>query len=84
MKTFEQTWQQKEADGFRYGDDALEQVRLGWDLRENNVQELLRELRECKRWLEAIPRHFRPGMEIHDFGCTRLEGVQKLLDEYSR
>jgi hypothetical protein len=28
--TFEQAWATYEARGFRYGSDALEQVRLGW------------------------------------------------------
>jgi hypothetical protein len=31
-KTFDMVWAEKEAAGFRYGPDALEQVKLGWDL----------------------------------------------------
>lgn len=30
--TFEEAWAEKELAGFRYGRDALEQVRLGWNL----------------------------------------------------
>ncbi len=34
MKTFEEAWAEKEKEGFRYGEDALEQVRFGWEIRE--------------------------------------------------
>lgn len=37
MKTFEQAWAEKEAEGYQYGRDALEQVRFGWELRERQV-----------------------------------------------
>jgi len=32
MITFEEAWAKKEAAGYQYGQDALEQVRVGWDL----------------------------------------------------
>ena len=32
MKTFEEAWADKEAEGYQYGRDALEQVRFGWEL----------------------------------------------------
>jgi hypothetical protein len=32
MKTFEEVWAEMESQGYQYGDDALEQVRLGWNL----------------------------------------------------
>ncbi len=32
MKTFDEVWAEKEREGYRYGDDALEQVRFGWEL----------------------------------------------------
>jgi hypothetical protein len=31
-KTFQQAWSDMEAKGYRYGEDALEQVRFGWNL----------------------------------------------------
>jgi hypothetical protein len=31
-KTFEEVWAEKEKEGYRYGESALEQVRFGWDL----------------------------------------------------
>lgn len=40
-KTFEEAWAAKEAEGFRYGADALEQVRLGWEMRGAQVATLL-------------------------------------------
>lgn len=32
VRTFEEVWAEKEAAGFRYGRDALEQVRFGFEL----------------------------------------------------
>lgn len=34
--TFERAWAKKERLGYRYGGDALEQVRFGWQLREEH------------------------------------------------
>jgi hypothetical protein len=34
MKTFEEAWAEKEAAGYQYGADALEQVWFGWEIRE--------------------------------------------------
>ena len=31
-RTFEQAWAEKEAEGYQYGEDALEQVKFGWEL----------------------------------------------------
>lgn len=31
-QTFEQAWAHKEAEGYQYGEDALEQVRMGWEM----------------------------------------------------
>ena len=30
--TFAEAWQEKEAEGYRYGGDALENVEFGWDI----------------------------------------------------
>lgn len=30
--SFDEAWKLKEAKGFRYGRDALEQVRMGWEM----------------------------------------------------
>lgn len=32
LPTFEQVWSRKEAEGYQYGEDALEQVRFGFEL----------------------------------------------------
>lgn len=34
--TFEEAWSLKELEGYQYGPDALEQVRLGWELRKDH------------------------------------------------
>jgi hypothetical protein len=38
-KTFEMVWKEKMAEGYQYGDDALEQVKFGWELAMKAVRE---------------------------------------------
>lgn len=33
VPTFEEAWAEKEREGYQYGEDTLEQVRLGWEMR---------------------------------------------------
>lgn len=35
--TFDEAWSEKEAAGYQYGRDALEQVRFGWEIRESYI-----------------------------------------------
>lgn len=35
-ETFEEAWARMEAEGYIYGDDALEQVRFGWEMAHAN------------------------------------------------
>jgi len=37
VTTFEEAWSKMEAKGYKYGRDALEQVRLGWDMRTRSM-----------------------------------------------
>ena len=51
MKTFREAWKVKEQEGYQYGEDALEQVEVGWDIA----------ITEIARWLRSdlaspIPR----------------------------
>lgn len=43
-KTFEEAWAEKEREGFQYGEDALEYVRFGWELRGDPNDRLLKEI----------------------------------------
>lgn len=36
-RTFEQDWAIMQAQGYQYGEDALEQVRFGWELRHDAI-----------------------------------------------
>jgi hypothetical protein len=36
-QTFEQAWALKEAEGYQYGEDALEQVRMGWEMAKGKI-----------------------------------------------
>jgi hypothetical protein len=46
-KTFEEAWAEKEAEGYQYGEEALEQVRFGWDIAKSELTVELRTLRVC-------------------------------------
>ena len=39
--TFEDAWAKKIMKGYRYGPDALEQVRLGWEMRQPEIDDTL-------------------------------------------
>lgn len=36
-QTFEQAWAVKEAEGYQYGEDALEKVRIGWEMAKGKI-----------------------------------------------
>lgn len=40
MRSFEEVWAEKEAEGYQYGHDALEQVRFGWELCQAEYQHM--------------------------------------------
>lgn len=62
MKTFEQAWAEKEAEGYRYGADALEQVRFGWEIACATQEAEIKALREqlartrVRQPIETAPR----------------------------
>jgi hypothetical protein len=57
MKTFEQAWAEKEAEGYQYGEDALEQVRFGWEIAQKALKEARQDdLNELNRLSEEIGR----------------------------
>lgn len=35
--TFEEAWAAKEREGYQYGEDALENVKFGWEIRESYI-----------------------------------------------
>lgn len=37
LQTFAEAWDEKRAAGYCYGDDALEQVRLGWEMAHESI-----------------------------------------------
>lgn len=37
VKTFKEAWAAKEAEGYQYGPDALEQVEFGWQLAQDEI-----------------------------------------------
>lgn len=45
--TFEEAWAKMEAKGYRYGQDAIEQVRFGWELRDVEVDALREALKQA-------------------------------------
>lgn len=71
--TFEQAWSQKVAFGFQYGEEALAQVRFGWELRQPEV-----DAAETNH-LYALEGIKDLNDEI-DYLQTRLEGLQAVLN----
>lgn len=56
---FREAWALKEAEGYRYGHDALEQVRFGWDMamaQADRLTDALERIRELEAFIcEAEP-----------------------------
>lgn len=73
-KTFAEAWAEKERAGFRYGADAIENVRLGWNMCELQLpdERLARHEREAARLL-------RLWGEFSFFDMRDLERVRRWL-----
>ena len=71
--TFEQAWSQKEVEGYQYGEEALAQVRFGWQLRQPEV-----DVAETNH-LYALEGIKDLNDEI-DYLQIRLEGLQAVLN----
>ena len=54
--TFEEVWAEKEKEGYQYGEDALEQVRFGWELGEAERQKLVTKIEELEHLLNQEKR----------------------------
>lgn len=84
-RTFEQAWARMQARGYQYGSDALEQVRMGWELA-TAPERLLREeseQRQLEQRLDAIapaPGCAYSGSFCGDTSCP-VHGVASPLDE---
>lgn len=57
LPTFEEAWRKKEAEGYQYNGVALEQVRFGWEIREE-------EERNAK--YRTVPPHITEGIDESD------------------
>jgi hypothetical protein len=81
VKTFKQAWAEKEAAGYRYGRDALEGVRFGWDMACADRDEQIRVLREAMAGAEA---HLLIGLDLNEAGLNgrahqALLGIREAL-----
>lgn len=80
MKTFEQAWAEKERAGYQYGHDALEQVRLGWEMRE---QETGVEVKVV--YLDGFAKLVVNGRGIADWRIGALvDGTSMLGENYAK
>jgi hypothetical protein len=68
MKTFKEAWKTKEQEGYQYGEDALEQVQVGWDLA----------ITEVVKWLRSDPSTWSDGL---DKPISRVLLAQDFMDE---
>ncbi len=60
VPTFREAWNEKIELGFQYGEDALEQVRFGWDIRaeydnSEKLQAALRQIVEARNTNQMWP-----------------------------
>jgi hypothetical protein len=55
-KTFEQAWAKKQAEGYQYGKEALDNVRFGWEIAYEVLAEELRDAIE-KKHVGPLPQH---------------------------
>jgi hypothetical protein len=85
MKTFDQVWETKIAEGYQYGEDALEQVRFGFELAqleqrtrptESSPFELVK--RELIEEFASIIHELSPG-EVDDWIALKA-AQQKVLE----
>lgn len=70
MKTFEQAWAEKEAQGYQYGESALEGVRFGWQIRADVEQRHLADILDLLAAANVSPREaaavLRAGRTLED------------------
>lgn len=83
METFKEAWAKKEAQGYRYSSDALEQVEFGWEMREAEIKRLTEALIviggkansvDSCQWLVRIARlALQPERPLPPAGTIRQE-----------
>lgn len=76
-ESFEEAWAAMEAQGYRYGEDALEQVRFGWELAFERAAELKAGLQKAR---EAL-LHWRIVKGEHITRDEALALINSLLDK---
>lgn len=75
--TFEQAWSQKEAEGYNYGHDALEQVRFGWEM-------ALASLATPPADSEKVENRFSQWSNTGLAGQCRMQARDQLDPEFSQ
>lgn len=70
--TFEEAWAKKEAEGYQYGRDALEQVHFGWKIREGYAVTDQRRLEAMRKALQQILEETTPR-DMFDCAKEALE-----------
>jgi hypothetical protein len=68
--TFQEAWATMEAKGYQYGEDALESVRVGWELGTLQLKAVQTDLEKAKQDLAAA--------------MFRLKAAEMLIDIHNR
>ncbi len=82
-RSFDEVWAEKEQQGYRYGQDALEQVRFGWGI----AQEIVLRAIGALRWQRnrILPDLGRDGKDFEAKKAAYIQAeksAQKLLGCY--
>lgn len=68
MKTFEDAWKEMKAKGYRYGDDALENVKVGWNMFAERYSEKLEEGEKLKTEIEYFLDNCPEAVRVREGG----------------
>ena len=70
---FKRAWKKKEAAGYQYGDDALEQVRFGFEIA---VQEIIETL-EAHTCVSTCCDYQKPGTDLEVIEAIKKHFLEK-------
>lgn len=80
FKTFEEAWAQKQLQGYQYGDEALQNVHMGWEMAQSNTDEIYARIVELEPLddEENPSAHYVPAMKA---AIVALERAHKKVEE---
>ncbi len=79
--SFDQAWKEKEKEGYQYGRDALEQVRFGWEIKEEAIKSTLKaQSSRINIILEKLDSDGAPGADLSPGNPLSKEAASLIRD----